>query len=174
MPVEITKGDITRQPEVGAVVNAANSQLAPGGGVAGAIHRAAGPELYEEARKLAPVEPGECVVTKAYGLPNDYVIHCLGPRYGIDEPAEELLARCHAGAIELAEEHRVSSVAFPAISTGAFGYPTEQAAPVALRAVKEALKRAKKVKQARFVLFSEHDFEVFQQAFEEMSIEPII
>jgi O-acetyl-ADP-ribose deacetylase len=160
--IEIVQGDITSQPDVSTVVNAANAELAPGGGVAGAIHRAAGPELYQEARAMAPIEPGQCVITKAYNLPNQYVIHCLGPRYGIDEPADRLMAQCYANAMRLAEEHQIPSIAFPAISTGAFGYPIQEAAQIALRTVREELEEADHVELVRFVLFGEKDLEVFQ------------
>ena len=94
--VECIKGDIADQPGIDAVVNAANAELRIGGGVAGAIHRAAGTSLEAECRPLAPINPGEAVITKAYKLPNRHVIHCLGPRYGIDEPSDQLLARCRS------------------------------------------------------------------------------
>jgi O-acetyl-ADP-ribose deacetylase (regulator of RNase III) len=166
--IEIVKGDITQQPDIEAIVNAANAELAPGGGVAGAIHSVAGPELYKETKSLAPIKPGECVITKAYNLPNKYVIHCLGPRYGIDEPAKELLTRCYVNAIKLANEQSVSSIAFPSISTGAFGYPIEQAATVAIHTVKEILQEIESVKLVRFVLFRESDLNVFKKAFEKV------
>ena len=120
---QMVVGDITQQTDIDAVVNAANAQLKPGGGVAGAIHRAAGPGLSAECAPLAPILPGESVITGGYGLPNPYVIHCLGPVYGINEPAAELLSSCYRGALELADDKALGSVAFPAISTGAFGYP---------------------------------------------------
>ena len=153
--VELAEGDITQQAGIAAVVNAANAELLPGGGVAGAIHRAAGPGLAEECRPLAPIRPGEAVITSGHALPNPWVIHCLGPVYGRDEPAEELLASCYRRALELAEEHELDSVAFPAISTGAFGYPLAAAAEVALRAVAEGASRARSVSRVRFVLFGE-------------------
>lgn len=112
------QGDITGQVGFDAVVNAANAELAPGGGVSGAIHRAAGPGLEEEARLHAPIEPGGVVVTSGHDLPNRYVIHCLGPVYGRDEPAERLLASCYMNALRQAEDHGVRNLAFPAISTG--------------------------------------------------------
>lgn len=130
--LELTRGDIADQPDVDAVVNAANAELRTGGGVAGAIHEAAGPGLTDETREHAPIEPGEAVITGAHELPNQHVIHCLGPVYGRDAPADELLAACYRGALELADAHGVGSVAFPAISTGAFGYPTREAAEVML------------------------------------------
>src|ERR671927_273628 len=117
--VEIVEGDISSQDDVDAVVNAANAELESGGGVAGAIHQAAGPGLAEEARPMAPIQPGEAVLTGGHDLPNRYVIHTLGPVYGSDEPEAELLANCYRNSLELAEERGVDSVAFPALSTGA-------------------------------------------------------
>lgn len=163
--IELVVGDITHQPDVEAVVNAANAQLQIGGGVAGAIHRAAGPSLAEECRPLAPIRPGECVITGAHRLPNQHVIHCLGPVYGHDEPAEQLLASCYRGALELADREHLTSVAFPAISTGAFGYPMDQAAEVALTTVKQTGAHLSSVRLIRFVLYSSHDLEVHSRAF---------
>ena len=153
--VECVVGDIASQGEFDAVVNAANAELRTGGGVAGAIHRAAGPGLAEEARPLAPIEPGQAVVTGGHGLPNEWVVHCLGPVYGRDEPSDELLRSCYREALERAEEREMSSVAFPAISTGAFGYPLEEAARVALETVVEAAPRLSSVRRIRFVLYDE-------------------
>lgn len=162
--VELVRGDITAQPDVEAIVNAANAQLRPGGGVAGAIHRAAGPGLEAECRPLAPIRPGEAVVTGAHDLPNRYVIHALGPVYGHDEPAAELLAAAYRNALAQAEERGVASVAFPALSTGAFGYPLEEAAEVALRAVLAAAPGLRTVRLVRFVLFGERDLAVHEAA----------
>lgn len=145
-----------------AVVNAANAELRRGGGVAGAIHRAAGPGLEEEASALAPILPGQAVVTSAHGLPNQYVIHCLGPVYGRDEPAEGLLADCYFNALRLAEQRSLRSIAFPAISTGIFGYPVEAAARVALKAVLEMVPRLSSVRHIRFVLFDEESQRRFE------------
>lgn len=150
--VALTVGDIVEQPDVDAVVNAANAALQPGGGVAGAIHRAAGPGLAEECRPLAPLSPGEAVITGGHRLSNPYVIHCLGPVYGRDRPEGELLAACYRNALELADRHGLASVAFPAISTGAFGFPMEQAAEAALGAVLSAAARLESVRLVRFVL----------------------
>lgn len=158
--VELLKGDITKQEDLGAIVNAANAELKSGGGVAGAIHKAAGPELEMECRPLAPIAPGEAVVTSGHGLPNPYVIHTLGPVYGKDKPEEELLAACYQNSLARAEEKEVESVGFPAISTGAFGYPMEDAARVAFETVREQTERLKTVKLVRFVLFSASDLEV--------------
>jgi O-acetyl-ADP-ribose deacetylase (regulator of RNase III) len=160
--VECIQGDITSQQDVDAVVNAANARLAPGGGVAGAIHRAAGPELAEEAVPLGPIEPGEAVMTAAHGLPNRYVIHTLGPVYGQDRPEAELLARCYRNSLSLAEDNGIESIAFPAISTGIFGYPAEEAAEVALQTVQEEAEGLERVRLVRFVLFGEKDLEVHE------------
>lgn len=153
--IEVTVGDITRQEDIEAVVNAANARLMPGGGVAGAIHRKAGPALAEACRPLAPIRPGEAVITAGFGLPNAHVIHCLGPVYGVDRPETALLARCYRAAIALADGKGIASIAFPALSTGAFGYPVEEAAPIACSAVVEALKEAHTVRLVRHVLASD-------------------
>ena len=166
--IECVRGDITSQDDVTAVVNAANAELRSGGGVAGAIHRAAGPELEEEASPLAPISPGEAVITGGHGLPNRYVIHALGPVYGQDRPERELLASCYRNALALAEETGIDSVAFPAISTGVFGYPVEQAAEVALGTVVEEAQSLERVRLIRFVLFGERDFEVHEKVLSEI------
>jgi O-acetyl-ADP-ribose deacetylase (regulator of RNase III) len=158
--VECVQGDITAQDDVAAIVNAANAELRSGGGVAGAVHRGAGPELEREARPLAPIRPGEAVITGGHDLPNRYVIHTLGPVYGQDRPEAELLATCYRNALALAEENGIGSIAFPAISTGIFGYPVEEAAEVALRTVGEQAEMLEHVRLIRFVLFGEKDFEV--------------
>jgi len=161
--VECVRGDITAQDDVAAIVNAANAELRSGGGVAGAIHRAGGPQLEREARPLAPIRPGEAVITGGHDLPNDYVIHALGPVYGQDRPEAELLANCYRNALALAEQNGIDSIAFPAISTGVFGYPVEEAAEVALRAVVEETEKLERVRLIRFVLFGEEDFEVHER-----------
>ena len=161
--IEVVRGDITSQDDVDAIVNAANAELASGGGVAGAIHRAAGPELYEECRPLAPINPGQAVITGGHGLPNRHVIHVLGPVYGSDKPEAELLAACYRNALEVAEENGVESVAFPAISTGVFGYPVEEATEVALRTVLQSIQNLQSVRLVRFVLFDEETVEVYER-----------
>jgi O-acetyl-ADP-ribose deacetylase len=160
--VEVVQGDVTAQEDVEAIVNAANARLESGGGVAGAIHAAAGPGLVEEARPLAPISPGEAVVTSGHNLPNRYVIHALGPVYGQDHPEAELLADCYRNSLALAEERGISSVAFPALSTGVFGYPKGEAAEVALRAVIEEAESLRSVRLVRFVLFGEEDRQVYE------------
>lgn len=159
--LEAVQGDITNQPDVTAVVNAANAQLMPGGGVAGAIHRAAGPALAEDCRRLAPIRPGEAVLTEAFDLPNKYVIHALGPVYGMDKPENVLLADCYRNTLILAEEQKIDSIAFPAISTGAFGYPFEAATDIALQTVIELAPDLKYVRHIRFVLYGDIDFDVY-------------
>jgi O-acetyl-ADP-ribose deacetylase (regulator of RNase III) len=166
--IECVTGDIVRQPDMDAIVNAANAQLRIGGGVAGAIHRAAGPGLEEECRPLAPIEPGQAVITGGHDLPNRYVIHCLGPVYGQDEPAAELLARCYRNALRLAEEAGIRSIAFPAISTGAFGYPLAEAARVALRTVADSAPELASVRQVRFVLHDPADLRVHADRLEDL------
>ncbi len=156
-------GDIAAQRDMTAVVNAANAQLRIGGGVAGALHRAAGSGLEDECRPLAPIRPGEAVITGAHNLPNRYVIHCLGPIYGMDTPEDELLAACYRNALRLAEEHAMDSVAFPALSTGAFGYPMEPAAEVTFSTVLDAVPDLVSVKHIRFVLYDQHALGVHER-----------
>ena len=165
--VEVVQGDITAQDDVGAVVNAANAELQSGGGVAGAIHEAAGPGLEEESRPLAPIEPGEAVLTGAYGLPNSYVIHTLGPVYGSDEPADEFLADCYRNSLALAEEHGLESLAFPAISTGAYGFPPDRAARIALAEIVAHLTRDSSLHRVTVVAFNPATYRAHQDAFEE-------
>lgn len=166
--MDIHQGDIASQANYEAVVNAANAQLRPGGGVAGAIHRAAGPRLEEECLPLAPIQPGEAVITNAHNLPNDKVIHCLGPVYGRDEPSDELLASCYKNALRIAEDEGIESIAFPAISTGAFGYPTGKAAEVALQTVIKMAKDLTQVKKVGFVLYSDKALRIHESTMEEL------
>jgi O-acetyl-ADP-ribose deacetylase len=167
--IECVRGDITSQDDVAAVVNAANAELRSGGGVAGAIHRAAGPGLEEEARPLAPIGPGESVLTGGHNLPNEYVIHALGPVYGQDRPEAEILASCYRSSLALAEEKGVDSIAFPAISTGVFGYPVEEAAEVALGTVVDEAEDLEHVRLIRFVLYGERDLEVHERVLSEIA-----
>ncbi len=161
--IECIKGNIASQPDMTAIVNAANAQLKMGGGVAGAIHRAAGPGLEEECRPLAPIKLGEAVITGGHRLPNRYVIHCLGPVYGVDKPEDEILANCYRNALKLAEQYKIDSIAFPAISTGVFGYPIEEAAEVAFKIILEILPELKFVKKIRFVLYTDRDLETHEK-----------
>lgn len=162
--IECIQGDIVQQPDMDVIVNAANAELLPGGGVAGAIHRAAGPGLAAECRPFAPIRPGQAVLTGGHRLPNLYVIHCLGPVYGRDEPADVLLASCYQQALALAEDHRVGSIAFPAISTGAFGYPMDTAARVALGTIVAQAGSLASVTYIRFVLHTSGDLAIHETA----------
>lgn len=164
MKYECVHGDITQQNDIEAIVNAANAELKPGGGVAGAIHHAAGDELEEATRSLAPIKPGDAVMTKAFLLPNRYIIHCLGPVYGVDTPSDKLLANCYRNALDLTEKHQMESIAFPAISTGAFGYPFESATDVALETIRAHVEKLSHLKLVRFVLFSDKEFAHYQRA----------
>ncbi len=162
LELELTQGDIVAQNDIEAVVNAANAELKIGGGVAGAIHRKAGPELEKACRPLAPISPGEAVLTKAFRLPNQYVIHTLGPVYGRDKPEAELLEKCYQNSLELAENNDIKSVAFPAISTGAFGYPIQEAAEISLKTIKRMAAELENIEVIRFVLYSSRDLNVYQ------------
>ena len=153
--IELVIGDITEQ-QVDAIVNAANSTLLGGGGVDGAIHGAGGPSILAECRELEGCAPGDVKVTGAGNLPARHVLHAVGPIWrGGDSNEAELLASCHRRAIELAAELGARSVAFPAISTGAYGYPVELAAPVAIEATQQALHDHPQVELARFVFRDE-------------------
>ena len=153
--IELVLGDITEQ-RVDAIVNAANPSLLGGGGVDGAIHRAGGPAILEECRGLGGCEPGDAKVTTAGNLPARYVIHAVGPIWhGGDEGEPEQLASCHQRAIELGAARGCASLAFPAISTGAYGYPIDLAATVAIAATREALDAHAEVELARFVFRDE-------------------
>lgn len=160
--IEAVRGDITDQA-VDAIVNAANSSLLGGGGVDGAIHRAGGPEILAECRLLRGCDTGDVKATTAGRLPARYVIHTVGPVWRGGEAGEaDLLASCHRRALELAAELGCASIAFPAISTGVYGYPVELAAPVAVKAVREA--RRPPVELVRFVLFSRAHLDAFEHA----------
>ena len=161
--LEAVAGDITEQ-RVDAIVNAANTTLLGGGGVDGAIHRAAGPELLAACRKIGGCPTGEARLTPGYRLPAKYVIHTVGPVWSGGSRGEpELLRRCYVGALEVAVEHGVRSLAFPAISTGAYRFPVEAAARIALAAVQGALREPTSLELVRFVCFSAMDLAVYQR-----------
>ena len=167
--IEVVRGDITKE-NVDAIVNAANSSLLGGGGVDGAIHRAGGPKILEECRRLGGCAIGDAKISTAGNLPARFVIHTVGPVYQDGNAGEaELLASCFRRSIEVAEEHELRSLAFPAISCGVYGYPISQAAPIAIETVRAALDRTRTVKMARCVLFSEADYRIFEDAMNALS-----
>jgi O-acetyl-ADP-ribose deacetylase (regulator of RNase III) len=154
-------GDIVRQPDCEAIVNAANPQLLAGGGVCGAIHRAAGPALEDAAAKLGPIHPGEAVITPGFALPNRWVIHAVGPRYFADPDPATLLAKAIRSVLALAEENGARRVALPAISTGIYGYPVEEAGPLMVETAQALAATLAKVEEIRFVLLDEHTLRFF-------------
>lgn len=163
--ITLHKGDITTDAQADAIVNAAKSSLRGGGGVDGAIHRAAGPALLEECRQLGGCETGDAKITGAGNLPVRHIIHAVGPRWsGGDDGEPERLASCYRRSIELAAEHGCARVALPAISTGVYGYPLDAGAAVAIAATREALDAHPDVEEARFWLFDERSYDAFDRA----------
>lgn len=162
--LHLVRGDLT-QVAADAVVNAANAALSGGGGVDGAIHRAAGPELLAECRTLGRCPTGEARLTRGYRLPARHVIHAVGPVWeGGGRGEEALLARCYRSVFALVEAHGLRTVAFPSISTGAYGFPIARAAPIALGEMRAALARLPGLERVTVVLFSEGDLAVYRAA----------
>lgn len=161
--LEAVRGDITCET-TDAIVNAANTQLAPGGGVCGAIHRAAGPELARACAGLAPCPTGDARITPGFGLPARYVIHAVGPVWSGGTVGEaRQLAGCYRRSLELAAEHGLRSIAFPCISTGIFGFPVAEAARIAVATVRAEVERLPGLELVRFVCFSEGDLRIYEE-----------
>jgi O-acetyl-ADP-ribose deacetylase (regulator of RNase III) len=164
--VEIVRGDITKL-DVDAIVNAANTTLLGGGGVDGAIHRAAGPELLAECRTLGGCEPGEAKVSRGYRLPARFVIHTVGPIWrGGEHEEAATLANCYRNSLRLAMENGIKTIAFPAISCGAYGYPIPEAAQIALKTSREFLMNTDKLDKVIFVLWGEEIYKAWRKASE--------
>jgi O-acetyl-ADP-ribose deacetylase (regulator of RNase III) len=165
----LVRGDITRQ-DVDAIVNAANNSLLGGGGVDGAIHRAAGPELLEECRKLKGCRTGEAKITRGYRLPARWVIHTVGPVWhGGNSSEDELLASCYRSCFALVEQHHLKTVAFPSISTGAYGFPVERASKIAVREIKNFLDRNDSVERVSVVCFDQRTYDAYENAIKEVA-----
>jgi len=166
--IGLVDGDITKQ-QVDAIVNAANNSLLGGGGVDGAIHRAAGPELLEECRMLNGCPTGEAKITKGYRLPAKFVIHTVGPIWrGGDSNEDQLLENCYKNSLKRAVENEIETIAFPSISTGVYGFPIERASRIALKTVKAFLEKNERIKKVTFVCFGTHDYQVYQRAIKEV------
>ncbi len=172
MSIRIIKGDITKLP-VDAIVNAANPSLLGGGGVDGAIHRAAGPQLKEECKTLGGANPGDAKITHGYNLPASWVIHTVGPVWhGGDHQEEITLRRCYENSLCIARSYHLQSIAFPSISTGAYGYPIELAAPVALKSIAWFLKECAYYPMDVYcVLHNKRDYEIYIKTAQELGIE---
>ena len=166
--VNIIEGDITKQ-QVDAIVNAANTSLLGGGGVDGAIHRAAGPELLEETRAIGGCPTGEARVSRGYKLPAEWVIHTVGPIWkGGQKNEENLLANCYRNSLMAAKEWGVKTIAFPSISTGAYGFPLERATEIALNETKQFLESDKTLQKVVFVCFGEKVLNTYKQVAEKV------
>lgn len=163
----LLRGNIV-EIRVDAIVNAANSGLAGGGGVDGAIHRAGGPSIMQECRKFGGCPTGSAVATTAGRLPAKYVFHAVGPIYNGSPDDQRLLASAYQSCLDLAEQYQVKSIAFPSLSTGAYGYPLSLAAPIALRTIIEHIKKPTSLKQVIMVLFDERVYKAHEQALAEI------
>jgi O-acetyl-ADP-ribose deacetylase (regulator of RNase III) len=166
--IEIRQGDITKL-KIDAIVNAANKSLLGGGGVDGAIHRAAGPELLEECRTIGGCPTGEARITRGYKLPARFVIHTVGPVYSGKPQDAELLKKCYANSLKLAAEKKVKSVAFPAISCGVYGYPIEAACKIAVDTVCNFLGSHPSIEKVIFILFSTGDYQIYADYLKSLS-----
>jgi O-acetyl-ADP-ribose deacetylase (regulator of RNase III) len=165
--ITVVEGDITKQ-HVDAIVNSANTSLLGGGGVDGAIHHAAGPQLLEECRRLGGCPTGEAKITKGYNLPAKLIIHTVGPRWrGGNHSEDELLASCYRRSLELAERHEIKSIAFPSISTGIYGFPFERAARIAVGEVKRFLEENNSIERVIFVCFGQEAYEHYMKTVNE-------
>lgn len=161
--IEIMQGDITQQP-IDAIVNAANTSLLGGGGVDGAIHRAAGPGLLEECRKLKGCATGDAKLTHGYNLPSNWVIHTVGPIWkGGGHHEDELLAQCYRNSLQLARDHHLKTIAFPSISTGAYGFPVERACTIALGEIKSFLGANSTPERVTVVCFDTYTYDTYRQ-----------
>jgi len=161
--IHIQQGDITTL-KVDAIVNAANTSLMGGGGVDGAIHRAAGPGLLEECKTLGGCLTGEAKITSGYNLPAKFIIHTVGPIWkGGNRNEDELLAACYCNTLRIAENMKLNTIAFPNISTGVYGYPKERAASIAIREVKAFLEINKKIEKVIFVIFDEENLAIYRR-----------
>ena len=161
--IEALRGDIT-ELHVDAIVNAANTTLLGGGGVDGAIHRAGGPELLAECRSLGGCRPGEAKITRGYRLPARFVIHTVGPVWrGGRQGEAETLGNCYRNSLQVALENRIKTIAFPAISSGAYGYPVEQAAQIALETTREFLATSNEIEKVIFVLWGEDIYDAYRK-----------
>ncbi len=165
--MKVVQGDITKM-EVDAIVNAANTKLLGGGGVDGAIHRAAGPQLLEECRTLGGCPTGEARITKGYRLPAKYVIHTVGPVYRDPVRSANLLKSCYRNSLSLAKQHGVRAIAFPAISCGVYGYPIEDACRIAVDTTRDFLEKEDGLEEVYFVLFSRGDYDIYQNYLEQL------
>ncbi len=170
MTVEVIIRDITKLgSDVDAIVNAANESLLGGGGVDGAIHRAAGPKLLEECMTLGGCNPGEAKVTKAYNLANKYIIHTVGPRYYSDPNPEETLRNCYLNCLRTADGLGLEVIAFPSISTGVFGYPVEEAAIIVAQTLKDY--QSKNIKKVYMCIYPpKEDYQIYKEAFKNLNL----